>query len=143
MKTLNPYLALNGKCREAMTFYQKTFGGELSFLTVGESPICDQMPAEAKDTIMHSSLTFEAGTIMATDMTGPDNCSGQAAIPFRSSIALDCSSDEEAQRVFNAVAEGGATMCPLGPAFWGGIFGAVTDRFGVNWMITFNDQAAQ
>jgi len=141
MKTLNPYLSLTGRCREAMSLYQKTLGGELSFMTVGESPIAGQMPPEAANTIMHSSLTMESGTIMATDMTGQD-CGAGSEIPFRSSIALDCSSEEEARRVFAAFEDGGSVQCPVGPAFWGGLFGAVTDKYGVNWMLTFNDQPA-
>ncbi|MBI1333262.1 MAG: VOC family protein [Armatimonadetes bacterium] len=137
MKTLNPYLSFGGKCREAMSFYKTCFGGELNIMTVGESPMGAQSSDDEKSKIMHSCLMFEGGTIMATDMS-PCNAAPNAPT---TSIALDCTSSDEAERLFKAFEDGGAVVCPLGPAFWGGIFGAVTDRYGVNWMMTFNDQA--
>ncbi|HYE55226.1 MAG TPA: hypothetical protein VD996_10295 [Chitinophagaceae bacterium] len=60
MTQINAYLGFNGECREAMKFYQQIFGGELTFQTIGESPMCDQLPAQDRDNIMHSSLVWRA-----------------------------------------------------------------------------------
>lgn len=133
MKRINPYINFNGQAREAMNFYKGCFGGELTFMTVGESPMAANMPDQA-DTIMHSQLEFENGVLMATDMQGGDTTGSRIA------IALDCSSEEEINRHFAILAEGGNTFCPLGPAFWGGLFGVTTDKFGITWMLTHNNQ---
>lgn len=135
MKSINPYLAFNGKCREAMSFYKDVLGGELSFMSVGESPMAGQIPG-GDDTIMHSSLMFDGGVIMGTDMNGP-GCAARESFP---SIAIDCSSEEEINRIFSKLEVGGNTMCPVGPAFWGGLFGSTTDKYGTNWMLTFNEE---
>jgi PhnB protein len=71
VKQLNAYLRFDGNCREAMTFYMKCLGGELKMQTVGESPMAAQSP-NMKDKIMHSVLTMEGITIMASDMMGPE-----------------------------------------------------------------------
>jgi len=63
--TLNPYLAFDGKCREAMTFYKEALDGKLSIQTFGESPM--EVPPENKDRVMHATLTFGDAIIMASD----------------------------------------------------------------------------
>ena len=66
MATLNPYLTFNGNRKEAMGFYKDIFGGELSMMAAGESPVASQMPAKYQNAIMHSSLKTDHFEIMAT-----------------------------------------------------------------------------
>src|SRR5579872_4576538 len=133
MKNLNPYIRFDGNCREAMNFYRDCLGGELSLMTVAETPIADQCPAGSGNQIMHSSLTGENFSLMATDMSRPGAPMGPGVI----SIVINCSSEEEVTRLFNAMGEGGEVICPLSPAFWGGTFGITKDKYGIGWMFNY------
>jgi uncharacterized glyoxalase superfamily protein PhnB len=66
MTQLSPYLHFDGTCREAMTFYQSCFGGELRLMTVGESPMAARMPAKQHERILHASLKADSVSIMAS-----------------------------------------------------------------------------
>ncbi len=136
MKKLNPYLNFNGNTREAMTYYKEALGGELSILTVGESPMRDQMPSEAASSVMHSCLSSGEFTLMASDMS-PQEGAGR-----NGGIVIDCASDEEQKRLFAHFSAGGTVTCPLSPAFWGGTFGATTDKFGITWLFNFGSDGS-
>ena len=65
---LNPYLAFDGRCREAFEFYQNTFGGQISFIqTIGESPMASSMPPEAQGRIMHVTLHIGDQVLQGAD----------------------------------------------------------------------------
>jgi PhnB protein len=51
------------------------------------------------------------------------------------SISLEPDDRREAERLFQALAKGGQVTMPLEDMFWGALFGAVTDKFGVQWMV--------
>jgi PhnB protein len=53
------------------------------------------------------------------------------------SICLDCESQAEMEKVFNALSENGQVIMPMHDAFWGGRFGMLTDQFGISWMFSF------
>lgn len=131
MSTLNPYIGFNGKCREAMNFYKSIFGGELDLLEVGGSPMEQMWPSGAKDAIFHSHLTNGKITIMGSDMSGPGGMVNVSNI----ALSLGCDTEEEINTLFNKLAEGGRVDDSLKKQFWGAIFGAVTDKFGVKWML--------
>lgn len=130
---INPYISFNGKCREAMTFYKDCLGGELTMQRLGDSPM--PCPKGTEDQIMHSSLTRN-GTVllMATDMTGNDGFHKGNNI----SLSLNCSSEEEIKTFFSKLSEGGTVLDTLKDQFWGAIFGMLTDRFGIVWMLNYN-----
>ena len=56
------------------------------------------------------------------------------------SISITADSKQEADTIFNALAQGGKITMPMNNTFWGDYFGMLTDKFGINWMISFNDQ---
>lgn len=136
MKRLNPYINFGGKCREAMSFYRDTFGGELNMMTLGESPAPCEDNKDQKDLIMHSSLEGGAFTLMGTDMGGPEGSGAQGQI----SVCIDCSSVEEIERLYAALSAGGTECYPLHDAFWGGKFGVLLDKYGVSWMLNCANQ---
>ena len=68
MTQINSYLTFNGNCREAMTFYKECLGGELSFQTIGESPLSEKMSAEMKRYIVHATLKNDKLELMGSDM---------------------------------------------------------------------------
>ena len=137
MKRINPYIGFKGKSREAMAFYKSIFGGELSFMTVGECPPeVQEQCGDNKDAIMHSQLEVGPSlAIMGTDMGAYDFDSAKEG-NSRISIAIDCADKAEIEKLYKALGEGGSFGCPLGPAFWGGLFGMATDKYGVNWLLT-------
>ena len=136
--TLNPYLGFRDNAREAMTFYQSVFGGELALSTFGEFQASED-PAEA-DKIMHGMLTAANGLVLmgADTPNGMDLASG-------SSISVSLSGDDEAElRGYweKLSGDGGSVTVPLEPAPWGDIFGMCTDRFGTAWLVNVNNPQA-
>jgi len=130
--SLNPYLFFNGNCAEAMRFYEQLLGGKLDLITVGQSPDQSNMPPGSEHLIMHARLVWGGGTLMASDdITAGDHYSGMKG--FRLSLMFE--SNEEAQRVFDALAPGANVVMPISKTFWSEAFGMLDDRFGTPWMI--------
>jgi len=129
--TLEPYIFFKGNCREAMEFYKTVFGGELEMQTMGEVPADVDMPRKeaTKDWIRHASLKGGVINLMASD--------GQNASPKAAKIELSLGGTDEDQmrKMFDALSEGGKVTKPLEKEFWGDIFGMLTDRYGVDWMM--------
>ena len=126
---INPYLQFSGNCAEALKFYETALGANVAFrMTFGEAP--EPPPPGWADKIMHASFTIQGSPLMASD-TPPGFYQKPAG--FRVSISL--TEPETAQAWFNALAEGGSVEMPLQKTFWAVLFGMVTDRFGIPWMI--------
>lgn len=140
MTTANIYLNFNGNCFEAFTFYKSVLGGEFPYVgrykEIPQKEGCDPMPAEMGELIMHISLPVsKETTIMGSDVGGdwaPKFVQGN-----NFTISLNTDSKEEADRLFTGLSEGGQIVMPMENTFWGDYFGMFTDKFGVNWMISF------
>ncbi len=126
----HPYLNFLGNCREAFTRYQEIFGGELALMPMSEMPDEAQVPPEQADLIMHAALMFDGQVLMASDdpRRGFDRVQGMWVNYTVAEVA-------EAVRVFEALAEGGEVVMPMGATFWSPQFGMCIDRFGTPWMI--------
>lgn len=85
---------------------------------------------------MHIALPIGNGMLMATDAL--ESMGQKLTTGNNYSITLVPDSEEEATRVFNALAEGGQITMPLEKAFWGDYFGTVTDKFGIQWMVDYD-----
>ena len=133
---LNPYLAFNGNCEEALNFYKECLGGEFeSFNRFKDGPeelAGMKVPEHLMDKVMHMTLRFGDNVIMASDSL--------EEVPAGGNITLSIGMDdvEEMNTVFNKLSGGGQITMPLQDTFWGARFGMFTDRFGVKWM--FNSQ---
>lgn len=131
MIRLDPYLNFDGQCREAFKFYEQVLGGKIEFMaTFGESPGGDQMPPEARDGIMHVSLKVGGCTLM-----GSDAPPGTFAQPQGLYVSINVDEPALADRIYNALAEGGNVQMPIDKTFWAERFGMVVDRFGTPWMV--------
>jgi PhnB protein len=132
MAQLAPYIFFYGRCAEALAFYQSILGGSYELQRVGDSPMSAHMPPEAHDRVMHATFTAPGITFM-----GSDGRETKPVDPDEGNISLSLGYDDraEGERVFNALADGGAIDMPYGDAAWGGAFGVVNDRFGTQWMI--------
>ncbi|KAB1653417.1 VOC family protein [Pseudoclavibacter chungangensis] len=140
MAQLLPYLNFPGTTREAMTFYASVFGGEVGFSTYGEFNAAPE-GHPAYDAIMHSQLTGGGATLMAADAVenfGPP-------VVYGNNISLSFVGPEEElfRGYFDALADGGTVIMPLDKQVWGDIYGAVVDRFGINWMFNIEVASAE
>lgn len=128
---LNPYLSFRDTAREAMTFYQSVFGGELRMSTFADFHASDD-PAEA-DKIMHAQIDTEAGlTLMASDT--PSSMEHDPGNAY--SVALSGDDEAALRGYWDRLSDGGQVRMPLGPAPWGDTFGMCVDRFGVSWLVS-------
>jgi PhnB protein len=131
---VQPYLFFNGRCEEAAAFYRQALGAEiLNSMRFEDSPEPHppgMVPPGSERKIMHMSLRIGETTLMASDgnASGGPNFQGF-------SLSLDATDPAHAQRLFEALAEGGQIRMPLGKTFFSPCFGMVADRFGVGWMI--------
>ena len=139
MTTINPYLGFDGTCREAMTFYQKCFGGELRFQTFGESPMASQCPAGKEGHILHSSLTNEGFLLMGTDMTPQEGFKSGNEV----GLAVSFDTEPEIRKVYDLLKAEGKVYDELKNSFWGSLFGVVRDKFGKEWMLDFDTNRTQ
>lgn len=127
---LNPYLGFQGNARDAMTFYESVFGGELTTTTFGEGGM-SQGPDDA-NLIMHAQLEAPNGMVLMASDSPP----GMPASTGSSvSISLSGDDDRELSGYWDKLSEGGTVTMPFEVAPWGDRFGMVTDRFGVDWMV--------
>lgn len=143
MTIVNIYLTFDGNCQEAFNFYRSVFGGEFSYIgRFGEMPQQEGVPPiseELKNKIMHVSLPISKETmLMGSDVGGEWSSSYKVGNNYTISITTD--TKQEAERLFNALSNGGQITMPLKDTFWGDYFGLFTDKFGINWMMSFNDQ---
>lgn len=130
---LTAYLNFNGRCAEAFRAYQQVFGGELSMMTHGDSPMRDQVPADWQDAVMHAMLKGDGFELMGSD--APPQYFEK---PQGFGVAIQIPSSD-AERVYNALSEGGEIRMPLQATFWAAAFAMFTDRFGTPWMISSSD----
>jgi PhnB protein len=128
---VQPYLFFEGRCEEALEFYRKALGAEVTMLMrFKDNPEKVECGPGTEDKVMHASFRVGEATVMASD----GRCSGQHG--FRGfSLSISVPTEAEAERLFAALADGGQVQTPLAKTFFSPRFGMVADRFGVGWMI--------
>jgi PhnB protein len=145
MTTVNVYLTFNGNCEEAFNFYKSVFGGEFGWLgRFKDMPPQDGKPLSASDAekIMHVSLPISKETTLMGSDTG-----GEWAPSFKPgnnfSISINSDSRTDADNFFGKLSAGGSVTMPMADTFWGSYFGMFTDKFGINWMVSFDAKPAE
>ena len=134
---LNTYLHFDGNCREAFDLYRSVFGGEFDFVqTFRDGPSDMGVPEEELDNIMHVSYSIGDGVLMGSDM--PSTFGGTPVAGNNFSISVSPDSKQEADRLFAGLSDGGAVTMPMEDMFWGSYFGSCTDKFGINWMVSYD-----
>jgi PhnB protein len=141
MATVNVYLTFNGNCEEAFNFYKSVFGGEFPYIGRFKDMPAEggkAAPAEDAEKIMHVSLPISKETVLMGSDTG-----GEWAPNFKQgnnfAISVSTESTDEADRLFKGLSSGGQVTMPMDKTFWGSYFGMFTDKFGVNWMVSFDE----
>jgi PhnB protein len=145
MATVNPYLNFNGTCETAFTFYKSVFGGEFPFVgKFKDMPPQEGVPPVSEadgEKIMHVSLPIsKETTLMGSDCL--DGFGGPVVAGNNFTISINAESKEEADKIFNNLSAGGKVNMPMANTFWGSYFGMFVDKFGIPWMVSF-DQAKQ
>ncbi len=134
MKYTCTHLNFDGTTREAMTFYQKCLGGQLTFMTIGETPMKDRFPADRQNRIMHASLNKDGRSLVtAADMMDPSSFTKGDTF----SVVVECESEKEIRDIYQKLSAGGKVFRELQEEFWGALFAMFTDKFGVDWMLNF------
>lgn len=130
---VQPYLFFAGRCEEAIEFYIQALGAELQMLmrySESPEPMPEAMLPEGFDNkIMHASLKVGDSIVMMSDAVDVQNQFGGV------SLSINCFSQEDAHKMFDGLSVGGEVQMPLTETFWSPLFGSLTDKFGVSWMV--------
>ena len=142
MATVNCYLAFKDNCEEAFNFYKSVFGGEFTYISkFKDMPPSDEFKLTENDMekVMHVSLPISKETIlMGSDMADCKSDFYKEGNNF--SLSVDTDSKDEATKYFNDLAAGGQVTMPLMDTFWGSYFGMLTDKFGIQWMVSYQTE---
>jgi PhnB protein len=138
---INPYLTFNGNCEEAFQFYRSVFGGKFGFVgrfrDMPREAGQPAMSAALGEKIMHMSFPISKETILM----GSDTAEGMGPAVHAGnnfSLSVTAGSKSEAAKLFQRLSAGGNVTMPIADAFWGSYFGMLTDKFGINWMVSFD-----
>ena len=139
---IEPYLVFEGRCEEAVEFYKKTLGAEVTMLMRmkdnpepnAQGPGCAPSGANAEK-IMHAELNIAGNTVMCSDGMMQEQSAFKG---FALSITVP--DEATAKQFYEALGDGGQPFMPLAKTFWSPCFGMVNDRFGVCWMVGMNPQ---
>ena len=140
MTTLNPYLVFNGNCEAAFNFYRSVFGGDFQYIgRYKDVPQTDRQTFSANDDqqIMHVSLPISKETVLM-------GCDGAEApgepTASMNNFFLSVTTDrkKEADRLFHELSTGGKIKMPMAQTFWGSYFGALEDKFGIHWTVSYD-----
>lgn len=138
MKTVNIYLIFDGQCEEAFNLYRSVIGGEFAGISrykdAPEDPSKPVSP-EYRERIMHIVLPISNETmLMGGD--GGEGWTDRHITGNNFSVSISTDSKENADEIFNGLSKGGKVNMPMTSTFWGDYFGMLTDKFGVNWMVS-------
>jgi len=130
---IQPYLSFEGRAQEAIDFYKSALGAKVDMVMhFKDAPpeVQSQMSPTSKDKIMHAAFHIGDTQVMASD----GRCTGKASFSGIS-LTLNTASNAEADKLFNALANGGQVQMPMSETFFANRFGMVADKFGVGWMV--------
>lgn len=138
MARVATYLNFPRCTEEAFLFYRSVFGGEFlggirRFADAPATPDSAPVPESDRNLVTHVALPILGGhVLMGTDT--PDSIGFTLKPGNNIHINLDPDTRADTERLFRALSAGGTITTPLQEAFWGGYFGTITDRFGIQWM---------
>ncbi len=140
MASINPYLNFKDNTEEAFNFYKSVFGGEFQMVMKFKDmdmPSEQPMSESAGNKIAHISLPMGKGTMLMGSDT-PEGFGPPHKVGNNFSVSISAESKEEADKLFNNLSAGGQITMPIDNAPWGSYFGMLTDKFDINWMVSFD-----
>jgi len=141
MAQINPYIHFNGNAEEAFTFYKSVFGGEFAMvvrfkdIAITGHPI----PESEADKIMHIALPIGKNSVLMGSDT-PEFMGKHNEHENRSKISVSAESKDEADQIFSGLSTGGEVEMPIGDSPWGSYFGMFRDKYGIEWMVDFDQK---
>jgi PhnB protein len=128
---LTTYLNYGGNCEEAFRFYEKHLAGKITMLMHhGEQPSAPSGGSDSIRGVLHARMDLGGTELLGADMP-PDRFQ-----PMRSAyLTLTLDSDQEADRVFALLSDGGQIFIPMQETFFASRFAMLRDRFGTSWML--------
>ena len=144
MARVSTYVNFQGNTEEAFNFYKSVFKTDFinGIKRFDEVPADSNQPPMAesvKKMVLHVELPIVGGHIlMGTD--APKEMGFTLTKGNNMHINLEPDSREEAKRLFDALSEGGQIEMPIEDTFWGAYYGSFTDKFGINWMINYQNK---
>lgn len=137
MVSTNIYLNFDGQAEEAFNFYKSIFGTEFTALQRMKDTLeAGKLAPEEQELIMHIALPLGDNSIlMASDCIG--SFGHQLIVGNNFSISVQAESKEEADKLYHRLSDGGNQGMPMEEMFWGDYFGALTDKFGIQWMVNY------
>lgn len=141
MASINPYIHFNGNAEEAFSFYKSVFGGDFARvarfkdLATVEHPIAEN---EANK-IMHIALPIGNNNVLMGSDT-PEFMGKHNENETRSKISISVESKEEGDKIFNGLSAGGQIEMPIADSPWGSYFGMFRDKYGIEWMVSFDSK---
>ena len=131
---VQPYLFFDGRCEEALDFYKRALGAEVTMLMrfkdSPEPPQADCVQPGNENKVMHASFKIGGSDVMASD----GYCQGKPSFQWFA-LSVPAKDEPQAGTFFAALADGGQVQQPLTKTFFSPSFGMVADRFGVTWMV--------
>lgn len=126
------YIFFKDQCRAAMSRYGEIFGTTPEIMTFSDMPAEDQaqMPGVSADAVMHCALPIGEGWLYASD-----DPFGEPPVMSGCNVSISLPDEAETRRVWDALADGAEVRMELGPESWAPLFGTLTDRFGIRWMV--------
>ncbi len=138
---IQPYLFFNGRCAEAIEFYQRELGAQLKMLMrykeSPEPPPPGSLPPGMEEKVMHAEISIGGSTLLVSD----GQCDAERKFEGFG-LALVAPNEAEARKKFNALVKGGNVLEPLKKTFFSPAFGMVADKFGVMWMVLVRAETA-
>ena len=133
---LDIYLNYPGNCEQAFRFYEQHLGGRITMMMRhGQQPNQANVPADWTQAILHARIEIGQTVLMGADIP--------SAEPMRSAyLALSVDSDEEAERLYALLSDGGQIFLKMEETFFASRFAMLRDRFGTSWMLLHERQAA-
>lgn len=138
MANINPHIHFNGNTEEAFEFYKSIFGGSYTRIVRFKDLLSMgiELPEKEHNKIMHITLPIGVTSVlMGSDV--PDILGKVNENENRSKITISADSKEEADALFNGLSAGGNIEFPIDNSPWGSYFGALRDKYGIEWMIEF------
>ncbi|MGJ7913273.1 VOC family protein [Neobacillus sp. LXY-1] len=127
-----PYFMFNGNAKEALDFYKSVFGGEISELQTYAQAGYQHSP-EAADRLIHGR--FNSGDLF---FMVSDSSPGSTIIAGNNiSLVINLESDDEIQKIYDALKENGKVHMELQDTFWGACYAKVVDQYGIAWDLNY------
>lgn len=129
--TTTTHLNFRGSAREALDFYRSVFGGRTTAVTYKDAGnVQDESEA---DWVMWGEVSADDGFhVMAYDVP--------SAMPYEPGanpffVSVRGEDTDEVSALWQRLADGSTVLRPLEPAPWAPLYGMLTDRFGVTWVL--------